>query len=190
LIADFHEGVQALVSSTMVSEELKLEHIIRGHHGLFRFDKNCSGTSGRGTFEFVPERPQVTLDSSLRPESFSAETELDINSMHFANWLDAIESGRPESVHNDPELGAAAIMIVNLAVRSYREGKVFHVDRGGNVSEGNPSWAERWEKLSKARAEPRHVPGWHAGNAGSVLHPPEYQKLAGPWIDGRPPEQG
>ena len=108
----------------------------------------------------------------------------------FANWLDAIESGRPETVHNDPELGAAAIMIVNLAVRSYREGKVFHVDRGGNVSDGNPSWAERWEKLSKAHAEPRHVPGWHAGDAGSVLHPPEYQKLAGPWIDGKPPEQG
>lgn len=28
IIADFHEGVQGLVSSTMVSEQLKLEHLI------------------------------------------------------------------------------------------------------------------------------------------------------------------
>jgi hypothetical protein len=42
--------------------------------------------------------------------------------------------------------------------------------------------------MSQTKAKPRHVPGWHAGDAGSVLYPPEYQKLAGPWINGRPPE--
>ncbi len=188
IIADFHEGVQGLVSSTMVSEERKLDHLIRGHHGSFVFDKDCSGNRGQGTFTFVPERPQVTLDSTLKEESFEAKTELDTNSMHFANWIDAIESGDPESVNNDPELGAAAVTLVNLAVRSYREGKVFHVDRGGNVSDGNASWAQRWERMSKAKAKPHHVPGWEAGDRGSVLHPPEYQRLAGPWVDGRPPE--
>ena len=66
IIADFHEGVQGLVSSTMVNEELKLEHIIRGHHALLRFDKSCSGNSANGMFEFVPERPQVTLNSKFR----------------------------------------------------------------------------------------------------------------------------
>ena len=30
--------------------------------------------------------------------------------------------------------------------------------------------------------------GQPAADAGSVLYPPEYQKLAGPWINGRPPE--
>ena len=58
----------------------------------------------------------------------------------------------------------------------------------GNVSDGDRSWADGWEKMSKAHAKPRHVPGWTAGDAGSVLQPPEYQKLAGPWIDGKPPE--
>ncbi len=188
IIADFHEGVQALVSSTMVSEELKLEHMIRGHHGLLRFDKNCSGNSGRGTFEFVPERPQVTLNSKLKRETFEAKTESNIVMMHMANWLDAIEAGKPNMVNNDPELAAAALTLVNLAVRSYREGKVFHVDRDGQVSDGDSSWAARWETMSKDRAKPHHVPGWNAGDAGSVLHPPEYQKLAGPWIDGKPPE--
>ncbi len=188
IIADFHEGVQGLVSSTMVSEELKLDHLIRGHFGLLRFDQNCTGNSGQGTFEFVPERPQVTLDSKLRRENFSAKTEHDIISMHMANWLDAIESGQPASVNNDPELAAAAVVFVNLAVRSYREGKVFHVDPAGKVSDGDSSWASGWEQMSKDRAKPRHVPGWTAGDAGSVLHPPEYQKLAGRWVNGQPPE--
>ena len=73
IIGDFHEGVQGMVSSTMVSEELKLEHIIRGHHGLLRFDRNCSGNSGAGIFEFVPERPQVTQEK-LKGESFETKT--------------------------------------------------------------------------------------------------------------------
>lgn len=188
IIADFHEGVQGLVSSTMVSEERKLDHIIRGHNGLLLFDKSCSGNSGKCSFEFIPERPQVTLNSDLKPETFHVQTDLDIVSTHCANWLDAIRSGKPTSVNNDPELGSAAVMLVNLAVRSYREGKVFHVDRDGQVSDGNSSWADGWEKLSKAKAKPRHVPGWHAGDTGSVMYPPEYQKLAGPWIDGKPPQ--
>ena len=188
IIADFHEGVQGLVSSTMVSEELKLDHLIRGHHGLIRFEKNCSGNSGKGTFELVPERPQVTLNSKLKRETFDTATKHDINTMHFANWLDAIDAGKPSTVNNDPELGAAAVTLVNLAVRSYREGKVFHVDRAGNISDGNSSWADRWEEMSKAKAKPNHVPGWKAGDTGSVMYPPDYQKLAGPWIDGKPPE--
>jgi hypothetical protein len=49
-------------------------------------------------------------------------------------------------VNNDPELGAAAVMIVKLAVRSYREGKVFHVDREGNVTDGDSSWAAGWKR--------------------------------------------
>lgn len=188
ILADFHEGVQGIVSSTMVSEELKLEHLIRGHFGLIRFDKNCSGNSGKGTFEFVPERPQVTLNSKLKQETFDTETKLNTVAMHMSNWIDAIESGKPTSVNNDPELGAAAVTLVNLAVRSYREGKVFHVDGGGNIGEGNPSWAERWERMSKAQAKPKHVSGWTAGDTGSVMQAPEYQHLAGPWIDGKPPE--
>ncbi|MEW4530876.1 Gfo/Idh/MocA family oxidoreductase [Maioricimonas sp. JC845] len=188
LIADFHEGVQGVVSSTMVSEELKLDHVIRGHHGSLRFEKMSYGNGPQAAFEFVPERPQVTLNSELKPERIEETTEHDFNVMHFANFLDAVRENRPDMVNNDPVLGAAAVMIVNLAVRSYREGKVYHVDRDGQISDGDSSWADRWEQMSKERAVPRHVPGWQAGDAGSVLHPPAYQKLAGPWIDGNPPE--
>ena len=55
---------------------------------------------------------------------------------------------------------------------------------------GDGSWATQWEQMSKAHARPNHVPGWTAGDTGSLLYPPEYQKLAGPWIDGQPPKKG
>tara|TARA_R110002049_G_scaffold309268_1_gene519565 strand:- start:88190 stop:89659 length:1470 start_codon:yes stop_codon:yes gene_type:complete len=187
ILAGFHEGVQGVVSSTMVSEENKLEHLIRGHHGLLSFDKACYSNGPDASFEFIPERPQVTLNSKLKRESFKASTEYDFVTEHCANWLDAISSGKPDLVNNDPELGAAAVMMVNLAVRSYREGKVFHIDQSGQISDGDSSWAKRWEKMSKAGAKPNHVPGWKAGDTGSVLYPPDYQELAGPWIDGKPP---
>jgi hypothetical protein len=29
--------------------------------------------------------------------------------------------------------------------------------------------------------------GWHAGNTGSVLVPPDYQKLGGAWVNGKDP---
>jgi predicted dehydrogenase len=189
LIADFHEGVQGVVSSTMVSSEVKLDHAIRGHHGSIVFAGSAFGAGPRGSFEFIPERPQVTGDSSLKREKVRADAEHDFDAAHMLNFLDAVRAGKPDMVNNDPELGAAAVAIVDLAVRSYREGRVFHMDRIGEIVEGSEDWARRWEAMSESRAKPRHVPGWKAGDAGSVLYPPEYQKLAGPWTaDGAPPK--
>jgi len=187
ILADFYEGVQGVVSSTMVGEEMKLNHIVRGHHGLLLFDKRCYQGGKKAKVEFVPERPQITLNSKLKREAYEVSTELDAVSEHLANWLAAIRNNRPSMVNNDPVLGEAAAVLVTLAVRSYREGKVFHIDQQGEVSDGDGSWAARWERMSKERAKAKHIPGWKAGDAGSTLTPPEYQKLAGPWLDGKPP---
>jgi hypothetical protein len=187
LIADFHEGVQGVVSSTMVSEELKVEHTIRGHYGNILVHKPSYLNGPKAAFDFIPERPQVTLDRMLKKETLEAKSKYNFDMSHFDNFLAAIRAGKPNLVNNDPELGAAAVMIVNLAVRSYREGKVFHVDPQGKIRDGDSSWAENWEKMSQAHSRPRHVPGWRGGEAGSVMTPPEYQRLAGPWINGRDP---
>jgi len=187
LIADFHEGVQGVVSSTMASCEVKLQHAIRGHHGSIVFAGGAFGAGPRAAFEFIPERPQVTGDGSLKRDAIHADAEQDFDAAHMANFLEAVRAGKPEMVNNDPELAAAAVAIVELAVRSYREGKVLQMDRQGQVADGDHRWAAEWERMSEARAKPRHVPGWKAGDAGSLLTPPEYQKLAGPWIGGRPP---
>jgi predicted dehydrogenase len=188
IIADFHEGVQGVVSSTMVSNEVKLEHAIRGHFGSLVFAGGAFGVGPNASFDFIPERPQVTGDSSLKRETFrGAAAGDDYDSAHMANFLEAVQAGKPAMVHNDPELAAAAVAIVDLAARSYREGKVLQMDREGNVMDGDRSWAAGWEEMSERRAKPRHVPGWRAGDKGSVLQPPAYQKLAGEWVDGKPP---
>ncbi|HBL43282.1 Gfo/Idh/MocA family oxidoreductase [Gimesia sp.] len=187
IIADFHEGVQGLISSTMVSSAVPIRHLIRGHHGTVVFDKNVFGQ--RQAYEFIPERPQVTLDSKLKQEEVVSERVPDQTLLHFENFLAAVKAGDPTLVNNTPELGAAAVMVVNLAVQSYREGKVFQVERDTlQINKGDSSWADNWEKMSKSHSKPRHVAGWHAGDRGSLLVPPQYQKLAGPWIDGKPPE--
>jgi hypothetical protein len=41
--------------------------------------------------------------------------------------------------------------------------------------------------MSKERAPAKHIPGWTAGDEGSTITPREYQKLAGPWINGVDP---
>ena len=49
------------------------------------------------------------------------------------------------------------------------------------------SWAARWEKRSEDRGKPNQIIGWKGGEKGSTLEPPEYQKLEGPWINGKDP---
>jgi len=185
IIADFHEGVQGVVTSTMVSSEVPIQHAIRGHHASIAFDQDVFGR--RQAYEFVPERPQVTLNNKLQRQTVQSRQVPDQDLAHFQNFLDAVQAGQPEFVNNSPDLGAAAVAVVNLAVRSYREGKVFHVAPDGTVAEGDASWAANWERMSKDRSPPRHVPGWHAGHTGSTLVPPTYQKLAGVWKHGLPP---
>ena len=47
IVADYHEGVQGLVSSTMVSNEVKLQHAIRGHLGSIVFAESVHGAGPR-----------------------------------------------------------------------------------------------------------------------------------------------
>jgi predicted dehydrogenase len=182
--ADFPEGVQGLVTATMCCEETPVPQIIRGHHGSFVFG---NGEQFDG-YDFVAERPQVTHDSKIKGERIAAGGLENSSLTHFENFCDAAMAGKPESVNCSPELGAAAMVIVKLGSESYRQGKVFHFDRESmSVKDGDGSWAKGWEQMSQAGAAPKHVPGWKAGDTGSVRYPREYQKLAGPWINGVDP---
>ena len=46
------------------------------------------------------------------------------------------------------------------------------------------------EARSKKRGKPNQVAGWKAGETGSVVVPPDYQKLAGAWTNGKDPAEG
>jgi predicted dehydrogenase len=186
VIADFPEGVQGLISSTMCAQETPIPQIIRGHHGSLLLG---SGEEIAG-YDFVAERPQATHDSGLKDAHFDVEGLKNSSLTHFANFVDATLAGKPEAVNCDPELGAAAMVIVKLGAKSYREGKAFHFDRDSlTVKDADASWAAQWEKMSKERAAAKHIPNWRGGDGGK-LYPREYQKLAGPWINGVDPASG
>lgn len=188
VIADFDEGVELLISSSMSTQETPIRQQIRGHFGSFDFGNG----EGFDSFEFIPERPQITRDSKLKREKIEVEKlEKESSYLHFKNWLTAIAANDPSKVNNPPDLGAAAIVIVNLGARSYREGKVYFFDKDKmEVTDSDPNWSKQWEAMSKARAKARHPAGWTAGDYGSTLEEPEYMKLAGPWINGQPPANG
>ena len=107
---------------------------------------------------------------------------------HFKNFVDAMVANKPEMVNNPPDLGAAAVVIVNLGTQSYRQGKVYFF-KDNKVCEADASWAQQWETMSKQRAKPRHIPGWKAGDTGSLMQQFPFMSLAGPWIDGKDPAE-
>ena len=184
VVADFKEGVQGLVTATMAAQATPVKQVIRGHNGSLVFGNGESFDS----FEFVPERPQVTMDSSLEKEKITTEKVEDTTYAHFKNWIDAMVADDPALCNNDPELGAAAITNVILGAQSYRTGKAyFFDDETYTVHDADSSWAKGWEKMSKERSKPKHIPGWKGGDRGSVLVEPDYMKLAGPWVGGKPP---
>lgn len=190
VVADYNEGCQGLITATMCNENSRIKQVIRGHQGAFEFGNGEQFTE----FNFLAERPQVTLDSSIKDEVITTDlagTDLkksDTTYLHFKNWLAAVESGNPELCNNPPDLGAAAVTTVILGAMSYRYGKVYHFDQAtGTYKDGDGSWSKKWEELSDQRAKPMQVPGWAAGDKGSLLSPPDYMSLAGPWKNGVDP---
>ena len=185
--ADYNEGVQGLITATMCCQNTPIKQLIRGHFGSFVFGNG----EGFSEFEYIPERPQVTQNSKLRGAMIKTDAVGNSTRAHFRNWLAAIRSGKPMDCNNPPDLGAAAIITVNLGSRSYREGKAFFFDAENlNVTEADSSWAKKWETMSRARAKPNHIPGWKAGDYGSLLTEPKHMALAGPWKGGQPPAGG
>jgi len=168
----------------MCSQEQPLQQLIRGHCGSIVIG---NGEDPAG-YDVVAERPQATHDRAFKSERVEVGTLDDSSLAHFENFVKAARTGDPAKVNCSPELGAAAMILVKLGALSYQQGKVFQFDRDSlAVSDGNSSWAKRWEQMSHDRAKPVHIPGWHAGDRGSVLYPKPHQALAGQWINGVDP---
>ncbi len=184
VVADFNEGVQGLVTATMACQNTPIRQLIRGHHGSFVFGNG----EGFEDYQFIPERPQVTRDSKLKEEVIQAGKVPNTTYAHFKNWIEAMQANDPQMCNNPADLGAAALSTVILGAKSYREGKVYHIDPETlTVHEGGSDWAKKWEKKSQNREKPNHIAGWKAGDHGSLLEEPDYMKLAGPWVNGKDP---
>jgi predicted dehydrogenase len=188
VVADYDEGCQVIISATMCND-VQLGEVIRGHLGTVRF-----GGRPRDGFNVIPQkidgRPAPPgANSGEGGENIKPPQPRDDTRALWDHYIECVRS-RNQETYCPAELGYAAITTVNMGVQSYREGKALYFDKKtGAVTEADSSWSKGWEKMSKERALPHQVLGWHAGTTGSLLKPNDYQKLEGDWIDGKDPAE-
>ncbi|MFO0807345.1 MAG: Gfo/Idh/MocA family oxidoreductase [Gemmataceae bacterium] len=193
IVADYNEGCQVLISSTMCNDH-RIEEVIRGHTGTIRFVAKESNLM-RG-FEVIPQKLAKT---STGPTGEGAKDGTQLieggykgndESLTYGLWENFLECAKAKNqgTLSTPALGAAAFTTVAMGVKSYREGRALFWDaEQRKVKDADASWANRWEAMSKKRAKPTHIKGWTAGDKGSLLEPEDYQKLGGAWIGGKDP---
>jgi predicted dehydrogenase len=199
VVADYDEGCQLSITATMICS-YPIEEVIRGRLGVIKFVKNgfhvisdepnkSAGTPARleKSFELLSpeEKKRYGFDTEF-VEARLPEGKLDTEAL-WENFLECVRS-RNRHTLSTPELGAAAFTTVAMGVQSYRQGKVLFWDKEKREAvEADSSWAAKLEERSKDRGKPHQVPGWHAGNTGSFIEPPPWQKLAGPWTGDKDP---
>jgi predicted dehydrogenase len=187
VVADYEEGCQLIITATMINR-YPIEEVIRGRLGTIKFVKDG--------FEIIADNPgggpgaPPRLEDRIRGEFVDCKPPKGPHADTYALWENFLECcrSRQRETWSTPELGAAAFTTVMLGVHSYREGHVLMWDKEQRRAvPGNGSWAAGWEKRSQERGKPNNIHGWAAGDAGCVLEPPAYMKLAGPWVDGKDP---
>jgi predicted dehydrogenase len=197
IVADYDEGCQLVVSATMCNDT-QLGEMIRGRLATLKFIGGGDYMKGFEVYEQKvdggPRKAASALAAPVyvyinpkaqekRPEGQDATYAL------YDNFIECCKAKKRETL-STPELGAAAFSTVNMGVLSYRFGKVLFWDKDGRKpKEADASWADRWEARSKKRGKPNQIMGWQGGDSGSVVVPPDYQKLEGPWIDGKDPAE-
>jgi predicted dehydrogenase len=186
VVADYDEGCQVIISATMCND-VQLGEVIRGHTATIRFDGNPNGgfTVAQQKIDGRPAPPGANRGEGgevIKPDQPRNDTRA-----LWEHFLGCVRSNNQETLC-PAKLGYAAIATVNMGVQSYREGKALYFDKEtGEVSQADDTWAKHWEKVSHERGKPVHVQGWHADQEGSLLTPPEYQKLEGDWTNGHDP---
>jgi predicted dehydrogenase len=185
VIADYEEGCQIVLTACTISG-YPVEEVIRGRLGALKFVK--------GGFQVFRDDPNRGVTFSPRMEHLPIPAETVIveppkneTEALWENFLACVRS-RQQSTYCPPDLGAAAAATTAMATQSYRTGQALFWDRERRTTAtADSTWAAKWEQRSKTRAKPNQVFGWSAGDTGSTLVPPQHQKLAGPWVNGKEP---
>jgi predicted dehydrogenase len=187
VVADYDEGCQLSITATMIAA-YPIEEVIRGRLGTIKFVKGGfqvikESPGGKAT---LPPRLEKTIEGEMVEAGLPDGRHIDTTAL-WENFLECVRASKRETL-STPELGAAAFTTVALGVQSYRTGKCLFWDaEKQKPAEADESWASNLEKRSKEHGKPHQVTGWAAGDTGSVLEPPDYQKLAGAWTDGKDP---
>jgi predicted dehydrogenase len=182
VVADFEEGCQLVASASTISA-YPLEEVIRGRLGAIKFVKG-----GFHLYRDDPTRgasfPPRLEQSPIPTETIAVEPPKNETESLWENFLSCVRS-RTQSTFCPPDLAAAAVAVTAMAELSLQAGhQELMWDRNRRqIAPASSSWAER----SRSRGKPNQVFGWSAGETGSTLQPPAYQKLAGPWVNGKDP---
>jgi hypothetical protein len=205
IIADYNEGCQLIVTATMIND-YPIEEVIRGRLATLRFvnkkvgEREETDKDGKVVkraimefgFEILPQSMKSGPGIPKRLENMEGKFTsggLKGNDTE-ALWSHFLECVRKQDRETlcPPELGAAAFSTVNMGVQSYRQGKALYWDNmRQRVTDADATWAAKLEERSKKHDKPSQIMAWQGGDSGSIIEPPDYQKLGGPWIDGKDP---
>ena len=192
IVADYDEGCQLIISATMIND-YPLDDVIRGRSASLKFaSRPRENNRGRDYgLEVLPQSAanRPTRGRTATPARFvgGGIGEGDATQPLWENFLQCVRDHNRNTL-STPELGAAAFTTVNMGVLSYRRGQVLFWDKQNRRPvPADDSWATRWERRSHERGRPNQIQGWAGGDRGSVLVPPAYQRLEGPWVNGRDP---
>jgi len=132
LLADYAKGHSLVLSSTMANGQ-HIPGLIRGHEGTIIMVDH-------GMFErmvpFITVKPQVNDGKAIGGDQYAQKfgikdfeipiDQKDPMEAHIENFLGCMRTR--QKPHLDVETGARAVVVINLAVQSYREGKTLYWD--------------------------------------------------------------
>jgi predicted dehydrogenase len=132
LLAEYAKGHSLVLSSSMANDT-HIPGMIRGHEGTIimvdhgQFERNVP---------FITVKPQVSRGKAIGGEAYQSKfgikdiqipiDQTDMMDLHIGNFLGCMRTR--EKPHLDVETGARAVVVINLAAQSYREGKVMYWD--------------------------------------------------------------
>jgi predicted dehydrogenase len=205
VVADYEEGCQLIITATMIND-YPIQECIRGRLATLNFVNRPRTEGGQPVrrngrpvmdfgFEILPQNMRSGPGVPRRLENMRGEfvrggLEGNDTEALWRNFLECVRARRRATL-SPPELGAAAFTTVNMGVQSYRNGRaLFWDEEQRRPVPADASWARHWEERSHDRGTPNQVANWEGGNSGSVVEPPPYQRLGGPWVNGRDPAAG
>ncbi len=194
VVADYDEGCQVIISATMCNDT-QLGEIIRGHSATIKFGPARAGRlrlhEGLRRVRPGRRRRPGQAEGRLRQAGLHASRTPSKGNATYALWENFLECvrGRNRETLSTPELGAAAFIDGQhgRAELPLRQGAVLGQGAAQDRRTPTPAGRRNLEARSKKRGKPNQIIGWTGGDNGSTLTPPDYQKLEGPWVDGKDP---
>ena len=191
IVADYDEGCQLIITATMIND-YPIGEVIRGRLATIKFVKggfeviedDAAGQRRRhpGPAGGEPSRAEfVELQDRRRPATPTRRR------CGRTSWS---ASGRATARRSARRSwGRRRSRRWHMGVQSYRQGKVLFWDKEQRKpieADAQLGGAAGRRAARSTASRTRSSAGTPATRAAS-LEPPDYQKLAGPWIDGKDP---